>query len=389
MADPVISEYYMSARNSAEGMRKLAEVTESVIRKCISQRGLARRILTVETITPNGNNINIVPSTTGGEAIVTARLFVEPDAYALRSSALGTPDVRVLRSTVTEVGLFNLTTPRVILDDYSAELQQKGFSDILEEKSVIELEAMEDRIFFKHVRAGVTAATIARAALLSQVLDSTVDIATYLFTSLASATGVWGAIAPASINRVGPHGSNILAFEQDKIDKDVLTDLKQITIINEARPQLLVMKEATWNDIGRLDADQVGDSIAVEFFDKGVTERKGLLGVPVLSSIRDDERIVAEGELFVFPGSEFLGKMFQQGEVQLYMDRTSAHITEWDLSERIGIGVKNCLQVGLGILKGFSTHLYLPSSASSGLPLWKFYNDHTASALQAATVDTW
>lgn len=111
----------------------------------------------------------------------------------------------------------------------------------------------------------------------------------------------------------------------------------------------VLMNKNTYLESLKLKTDDIGFKPQEDRFSRGVDGEDSFLGLPVITSIKDD--ILKDGEMFFFSNKDFFCKFFMQQDCTLFLETRGPNI-EFYTYESIGIGIGNTNGVAKVTWKG-------------------------------------
>lgn len=99
-----------------------------------------------------------------------------------------------------------------------------------------------------------------------------------------------------------------------------------------------LMHKNTFLETLKLKIDTIGNEPLVKRFESGLEGEDSFLGVPVVTTIKDD--IVSEGDIYFFTSEQFFGKFYALVDATMTLE-SKADLLTWWTYEYIGMGIGN------------------------------------------------
>lgn len=99
-----------------------------------------------------------------------------------------------------------------------------------------------------------------------------------------------------------------------------------------------LMHRNTFLETLNLKIDTIGNEPLVKRFESGLDGEESFLGVPIVTTIKDD--IVKEGEIYFFSTEQFFGKFYALVDATMTLE-SKADLLTWWTYEYIGMGIGN------------------------------------------------
>lgn len=266
-----------------EGVKTAAEAGAAYVKVRLREESFARKILPPEIIT----KADVQREETGDG--VFKLVDIEPDSSAMALNFRAEAATKYVYGKRFRVNFFKVESQKFEKAEAELLAYESPITKILEEHAVFDIQAVEDKVFYKHCEAAID----------SSPRDATSSEATITKVSLAKARRL---------------------LHQYKL-----------------QPYALLMTEELFDDVLGWQMNDIGMELAKELTISGY-EHPTLLKMSLIVTNKAD--IVNNRELWIFAKPEFLGKFFVLEDTKFWIDKR-ADIIEWKSWELVGMGFGN------------------------------------------------
>jgi hypothetical protein len=280
---------------SANGMEKVAAMTEDFLRDRIRETSVANRALPPVVLTEaqiERNTPNDWP---------LKRVELEPDSKAFTIGFRGKGTARFMEGRKYEVYFTKIETEHFKKTREELMTMRYPVMDVVNNNFVLDMQEQLDVLFRTRLVASATAAS-----------------------NVVSAGA--GAV-------------------KDIFKNAVITTVRKI-LGKRRRTARLIMTESTWLNLAKLEPDKIGYENVGRIALNGVAAEKTFLGYEVITSINSVTAgsVWSDDEIFAIAAPEFLGSNFILGDVQQEMKRESNMLEWWAWADQ-GMEIGNVASV--------------------------------------------
>lgn len=129
-----------------------------------------------------------------------------------------------------------------------------------------------------------------------------------------------------------------LNYGQDKTLVDAFIKGQQMLTTLRLPMGKALMHRNTFLETLKLKIDTIGNEPLVKRFESGLEGEESFLGVPIVTTIKDD--IVKEGDIYFFAPEQFFGKFYALVDATMTLE-SKADLLTWWTYEYIGMGIGN------------------------------------------------
>lgn len=296
MSSSILVSQLWDALGTDNGMEKVSGLTGNYLRDRIRETSVANRALPPKVVTENDverNTDNDFP---------LMRIDIEPDSKAFAVGFRGKGHAQFFEGRKYEVYFTKLETEHFKKTREELTTMRYPVMDVVNNNFIYDMQEQVDGLFKSRLNV---------AAGLSGVVGS------------ITATDIKGTFKDGIINAV----------------KGVLGKRR--------RTAKLIMTEACWLNLAKLEPDKIGYDNVGRIAMNGVYAEKTFLGYEVITSINSATAgsVWSDSEIFVIPTADFLGSNFILGDVQQEFKR-EGNMLEWYSWSDQGIELGNVGGVG-------------------------------------------
>jgi len=240
----------------------------------------------------------------------------------------GQPSARFIRAPRFEIPFFTISSEKFEKTEQELLAYEMPVTKIIEENSVKDIQAIEDRQFLLYVEAAIQALQLEKNANTP--------------TAMNASNVLGGSVVQWSI--VKGEGA-LTAGNDDFVVQPVLkTDfirLKQLLHRRWLRAERILITEPDYDNLSAWTIQDVGMTIAGETTTEGY-KANTVLGLKIIRSIKTE--VLREGNVYCFTAPEFFGRFYILNQTKFYIDKIANLIT-WQSWEDIGMGIGNISSV--------------------------------------------
>jgi hypothetical protein len=254
---------------------------------------------------------------------------IEPNSRAMAMTFRGQPTARLIRAPRYEIPFFTISSEK--FEKYEQELlaYEMPITKIIEENTVKDIQAVEDRTFLLFTEAAVQAFQAQAQTLGAAIKFSATNVNASAVISSSIVKGE-GALQ-ASLNNGADDFSIYPVLKTDFIK------LKKLLHRRHLRAERMLMTEPDFDEVSSWTIQDVGMTIAGETSTEG-WKSDNITGLKYIRTIKTE--ILREGNIYCFTAPGFLGRSYVLNQVKFYIDKIANLIT-WQSWEDIGIGIGN------------------------------------------------
>jgi hypothetical protein len=335
-----VNDLFFEKVATTDGKDKIAEFGGTYIRDRLREVSFARKILP-----PTPVQRSELQRSVNHDTLVKI-IDVEPNSKAMSMSFRGQPTARFIRAPRFEIPFFTISSEKFEKTEQELLAYEMPITKIIEENTVKDIQAIEDRQFLVYVEAAVQAyqidgnAGVAKAARTADMKAGT--------TKSVSVVKGTGALAQSTAN-----------FDVQPLLKPDFIKIKQLLHRRKLRAERILITEPDYDNLSAWTITDVWN-IAAE---TSVTGWKAdtVVGLKIIRTIKTD--VLREGNIYCFTAPEFFGRFYILNQTKFYIDKIANLIT-WQSWEDIGIGIGNIASVvKLELYSGSCT----PGATDAGL----------------------
>jgi hypothetical protein len=235
----------------------------------------------------------------------------------------------LIRAPRFEIPFFTISSEKFEKHEQELLAYEMPITKIIEENSVKDIQAIEDRQFLLYVEAAVQ-------AMQQEGQPSAVA------AKLSSAEVIAGTTKEFSVVK----GEGALAAATDDfvihpVLKPDFIKLKKLLHRRFLRAERILITEPDYDDISAWTIQDVGMTIAGETSVEG-WKANTVVGLKIIRTIKTD--ILREGNVYCYTAPEFFGRFYILNQTKFYIDKIANLIT-WQSWEDIGMGIGNIASV--------------------------------------------
>jgi hypothetical protein len=312
----VLNDLFFDKIGSAEGKDKIAEFGGTYIRDRLREVSFARKV-----VPPTPVQRTELQRSVNHDTLVKI-VDIEPNSAAMSMGFRGQPTARLIRAPRFEIPFFTISSEKFEKTEQELLAYEMPITKIIEENSVKDIQAIEDRQFLIYVEAAVQAMQASANSNTIKKLNKTT------YASVVKSSVVKGSSA------VGSQGSN--DFVVWPVLKGDFISLKQLLHRRFLRAERILITEP---DYDNLSAWTITDAwnIAAETATEG-WKSNTVVGLKIIRTIKTN--ILREGNVYCFTAPEFFGRFYVLNQTKFYIDKIANLIT-WQSWEDIGMGIGN------------------------------------------------
>jgi len=310
---------------TSEGKEKIAEFGGTYIRDRLREVSFARKI-----VPPTPVQRTELQRSVNHDTLVKI-VDIEPNSRAMSLTFRGQPTARLIRAPRFEIPFFTISSEKFEKHEQELLAYEMPITKIIEENSVKDIQAIEDRQFLLYVEAAV------------QAMQQEGNGGTFASGNAMKAANV---TAGTSIEFSVVKGEGALAAATDDfvihpVLKPDFIKLKKTLHRRFLRAERVLMTEPDFDDISAWTIQDVGMTIAGETSVDG-WKANTVVGLKIIRTIKTD--ILREGNIYCFTAPEFFGRFYVLNQTKFYIDKIANLIT-WQSWEDIGMGFGNIAAV--------------------------------------------
>ena len=317
----VVNDLFFEKVGTAEGKDKIAEFGGTYIRDRLREVSFARKI-----VPPVPVQRSELQRSVNHDTLVKI-VDIEPNSKAMSLTFRGQPTARFIRAARYEIPFFTISSEKFEKTEQELLAYEMPITKIIEENSVKDIQAIEDRQFLLYVEACI------QAFQLSANSGSAVG---FNATRVNAATVVGASVVKGE----GALADTAMSFVVHPVLKPDFIKLKQLLHRRFLRAERIVMTEPDYDNLSAWTIQDVW-SIAAETSVDG-WKANTVVGLKIIRTIKTD--ILREGNVYCFTAPEFFGRFYILNQTKFYIDKIANLIT-WQSWEDIGMGFGNVAAV--------------------------------------------
>jgi len=329
----VLNDLFFEKIGSTEGKDKIAEFGGTYIRDRLREVSFARKI-----IPPTPVQRSELQRSVNHDTLVKI-VDIEPNSKATSLTFRGQPTARFIRAPRFEIPFFTISSEKFEKTEQELLAYEMPITKIIEENSVKDIQAIEDRQFLIFVEACV------------QAMQLSANGGTPTSNKVNGGTAVVSSV----IKGAGAVTGNANNFTVYSLQKNDFVKLKQLLHRRFLRSERLLMTEPDYDTLSTWTMTEVWNIVA-ETATEG-WKSNTVVGLKIIRTIKTN--ILREGNVYCFTAPEFFGRFYILNQTKFYIDKIANLIT-WQSWEDIGMGFGNVAAVtklelfGGGVVPGAS-----------------------------------
>jgi hypothetical protein len=319
-----VNDLFFEKVATQEGQTKIAEFGGAYIRDRLREVSFARKVIPPQPVQRTECQRSLNHDT------LVKIVDIEPNSKAMSMTFRGQPRARFVRGPRYEIPFFTISSEKFEKTEQELLAYEMPITKIIEENSVKDIQAVEDRQFLIFVEAAVQAAQLAANANSAAKLNAQTFI------------GVGGTVVVASVIKgEGAVTAGAIDFTVHPVLKPDFIKLKKLLHRKHLRAERMLITEPDYDDISAWTIQDVGMTIAGETSVEG-WKASTVVGLKIIRTIKTE--ILREGNIYCFTAPEFLGRFYVLNQTKFYIDKIANLIT-WQSWEDIAIGLGNVASV--------------------------------------------
>lgn len=317
----VLNDLFFEKIGTAEGKDKIAEFGGTYIRDRLREVSFARKI-----VPPTPVQRTELQRSVNHDTLVKI-VDIEPNSKAMSMSFRGQPTARFIRAPRFEIPFFTISSEKFEKTEQELLAYEMPITKIIEENSVKDIQAIEDRQFLIYVEACVQG---------YQMDANGGTVKKYNKTTFKAA----GVVASSVVKGDGALASSTDDFVVHPCLKTDFIKLKQLLHRRFLRAERILLTEPDYDNFSAWTITDVWN-IAAETATEG-WKSNTVVGLKIIRTIKTD--ILREGNIYCFTAPEFFGRFYVLNQTKFYIDKIANLIT-WQSWEDIGMGFGNVASV--------------------------------------------
>jgi hypothetical protein len=317
-----LNDLFFEKLGSSEGKDKVAEFGGTYIRDRLREVAFSRKI-----VPPTPVQRTELQRSVNHDTLVKI-VDIEPNSRAMALTFRGQPTARFIRAARYEIPFFTISSEKFEKTEQELMAYEMPVTKIIEENSVKDIQAIEDRQFLLYVEAAVQALQFERnnnAAVAMNVVN---------FNNGA-------VVAHSVVKGDGALVAGVNDFVVRPIMKTDFIKLKQLLHRRHLRAERALITEPDFDNISAWTIQDVGMTIAGETTIEGY-KAPTAVGLKIIRTIKTE--VLREGNVYCFTSPEFFGRFYILNQTKFYIDKIANLIT-WQCWEDIGMGIGNISSV--------------------------------------------
>src|SRR5512142_1697918 len=284
----VLNELFTQKLGSGEGKEKIAEYGGSYIRDRLREVSFARKVLPPEQVTRTDCQRSVNHDT------LVKIVDVEPKSRAMSLSFRGQPTARFIRAPRFEIPFFTISSEKFEKTEQELLAYEMPITKIIEENSVKDIQAIEDRQFLIYVEACIQAYQLDGNGGVAVAFNR----ANFLAGTAKAVSVVKGegALATTSANDFVIH----------PVLKPDFIKVKQLLHRRFLRAERVLITEPDYDNLSAWNIQDVWN-IAAETAVEG-WKANTVVGLKIIRTIKTN--ILREGNVYCFVAPEFFGRFY-------------------------------------------------------------------------------
>ena len=342
----VLNDLFFEKVATGEGKDKIAEFGGTYIRDRLREVSFARKI-----VPPTPVQRSELQRSVNHDTLVKV-VDIEPNSKAMSLSFRGQPTARFIRAPRYEIPFFTISSEKFEKTEQELLAYEMPITKIIEENSVKDLQAIEDRQFLIYVESCIQAYQLDANSGTPTAFNATnINTGAVVSSSVVKGEGCLTA------------GTN--DFVIHPVLKPDFIKLKQLLHRRFLRAERIVITEPDYDNLSAWTIQDVWN-IAAETATEG-WKANTVVGLKIIRTIKTN--ILREGNVYCFVAPEFFGRFYILNQTKFYIDKIANLIT-WQSWEDIGMGFGNIAAVvKLELYGGSVTPTVTDSGYLAALPM--------------------
>ena len=338
-----LNDMFFEKVATGEGKDKIAEFGGTYIRDRLREVSFARKI-----VPPTPVQRSELQRSVNHDTLVKV-VDIEPNSKAMSLSFRGQPTARFIRAPRYEIPFFTISSEKFEKTEQELLAYEMPITKIIEENSVKDLQAIEDRQFLIYVESCIQAYQLDANSGTPTAFNATnINTGAVVSSSVVKGEGCLTA------------GTN--DFVIHPVLKPDFIKLKQLLHRRFLRAERIVITEPDYDNLSAWTIQDVWN-IAAETATEG-WKANTVVGLKIIRTIKTN--ILREGNVYCFVAPEFFGRFYILNQTKFYIDKIANLIT-WQSWEDIGMGFGNVASVvKLELFGGSCTPTQTDGSITTG-----------------------
>jgi hypothetical protein len=316
-----VNDLFFEKVGTSEGKDKIAEFGGTYIRDRLREVSFARKILP-----PTPVQRTELQRSVNHDTLVKI-VDVEPNSRAMSMSFRGQPTARLIRAARFEIPFFTISSEKFEKHEQELLAYEMPITKIIEENSVKDIQAIEDRQFLVYDEAAIQAMQLSVNGVTSFTSGTAATSANFLAGTCKAGSVVKGE---------GALQSATTDFVIHPILKPDFIKIKQLLHRRFLRAERILITEPDYDNLSAWTIQDVWN-IAAETATEG-WKANTVVGLKIIRTIKTN--ILREGNVYCFTAPEFFGRFYILNQTKFYIDKIANLIT-WQSWEDIGMGIGN------------------------------------------------
>lgn len=349
-----INSAFFTKSATSEGREKMGQMAGTYVRDRLREVSFVRKIQPFENITKAE-----AQRSTNHDTLVVIK-DIEPNSRASAMTLRGSGKAMYVRGSRYEIPFWSVGS--AIYEKLEEELYayEMPITKIIEDNTVKEIQAIEDREGLRHYESAVQAVQEGISGVSGNLLSGSLNG----FNSSNIRAGLVDSISIAK---------GELALQRTTDDFVALAPQRGdlITLINlldgrHRRCERILMTEVDWNHLCRWTVDDFGDRLESETVVDGY-KYSTLFGRKIIRTIKNE--ILRVGNMYAFTTPDFLGHAYILQDTKFYIEKRR-NLISWQSWEIIAIGIGNIASIAkLELYSGSVTTGATDTGFAAKLPL--------------------
>lgn len=318
-----VNDLFFEKVATTEGKDKIAEFGGTYIRDRLREVSFARKVLP-----PTPVQRSELQRSVNHDTLVKI-VDIEPNSKAMSMSFRGQPTARFIRAPRFEIPFFTISSEKFEKTEQELLAYEMPVTKIIEENTVKDIQAIEDRQFLIYIEAAVQAYQI----------DGNVTAKKFNTTEFKKQPG-GGTKSVSVVKGDGALSATADDFAVHPIMKPDFIKIKQLLHRRKLRAERILITEPDYDNLSGWTITDVW-GIAAETATTG-WKSDTVVGLKIIRTIKTD--VLREGNVYCFTAPEFFGRFYILNQTKFYIDKIANLIT-WQSWEDIGIGIGNIASV--------------------------------------------
>lgn len=318
----MVNDLFFEKVGTAEGKDKIAEFGGTYIRDRLREVSFFRKI-----VPPTPVQRTELQRSVNHDTLVKI-VDIEPNSATMSMSFRGQPTARMIRGSRYEIPFFTISSEKFEKTEQELLAYEMPITKIIEENSVKDLQAIEDRQSLLFCEAAVQAYQLDANGTATKFDAVGVNAGSVKSSSIVKGDGALANPAAANLFTVFP------------LLKPDFIKLKQLLHRRFLRAERIVITEPDYDNLSAWTIQDVWN-IAAETATEG-WKANTVVGLKIIRTIKTN--ILREGNIYCFTAPEFFARFYVLNQTKFYIDKIANLIT-WQSWEDIGIGIGNIASV--------------------------------------------